>query len=189
MADGRGFRHRIVSRVKSPQNPFLGSGTHNLLASKGFEGMAITPNGKTRYPLLEGPLTTDPDQRRLIINEFDLGTRKHTGRQWLAYSTTTTVRSAPAARRVNQIRTSSSSSSWIDRWPSSIGSSGNTRHRRLSSIAVSSSSGRRASTSRLRLQMAGCFRKPRYSLEVHIGRSCYSKALNHRGCPTFIHTR
>jgi hypothetical protein len=44
--------------------------------------MALTPNGKTLYPLLEGPLTTDPDQHRLIINEFDLATKSYTGRQW-----------------------------------------------------------------------------------------------------------
>src|SRR5262245_425823 len=68
--------------VKSPQNPFLGTGTPNLASSKGFEGMAITPNGKTLFPLLEGPLTTDTDRRRLIINEFDLGTKSYTGRQW-----------------------------------------------------------------------------------------------------------
>jgi hypothetical protein len=68
--------------VKSPQNPFLGSGTPNLPRSKGFEGMAISPNGKFLYPLLEGPLTTDPDQRRLIINQFDIRQRRYTGRQW-----------------------------------------------------------------------------------------------------------
>jgi len=68
--------------VKSPQNPFLGTGTPNLPRSKGFEGMAISPNGKALYPLLEGPLTTDPDQRRLIINEFSLKQERYTGRQW-----------------------------------------------------------------------------------------------------------
>jgi hypothetical protein len=44
--------------------------------------MAITPNGRRLYPMLEGSLTTDPDQRRLIINEFDLRLRAYTGRQW-----------------------------------------------------------------------------------------------------------
>jgi hypothetical protein len=68
--------------VKSPQNPFLGNGTPNLPQSKGFEGMAITPNGKLLYPMLEGPLTTDPDQRRLIVNQFEISTRTYTGRQW-----------------------------------------------------------------------------------------------------------
>jgi hypothetical protein len=68
--------------VRSPQNPFLGSGTPNLPSSRGFEGMAITPNGKTLYPMLEGALTTDPNQQRLIINEFDIKQRIYTGRQW-----------------------------------------------------------------------------------------------------------
>src|SRR5262249_33456944 len=68
--------------VRSPQNPFLNGAAPTLPRSKGFEGMAITPNGKTLYPLLEGPLTTDPDQRRLIINEFDIETKRYTGRQW-----------------------------------------------------------------------------------------------------------
>jgi hypothetical protein len=68
--------------VKSPQNPFLGGDIPNLPSSKGFEGMAITPNGRKLYPLLEGALTTDPDQRRLLINEFDLDTKRYTPRQW-----------------------------------------------------------------------------------------------------------
>ena len=68
--------------VQSPQNPFLAGGTPNLLASKGFEGMAITPDGKTLYPMLEGALTTDTDQQRLIINQFDIKRRRYTGRQW-----------------------------------------------------------------------------------------------------------
>ena len=68
--------------VKSPQNPFLGGGTPTLPRSKGFEGMAVTRNGKVLYPMLEGPLTTDPNQRRLIINEFSVKARRYTGRQW-----------------------------------------------------------------------------------------------------------
>ena len=69
--------------VKSPQNPFLGTGTPNLPRSKGFEGMAIAAGGgRTLYPMLEGALTTDPDQQRLIISEFDLRTRRYTARRW-----------------------------------------------------------------------------------------------------------
>lgn len=68
--------------VQSPQNPFLGGGTPNLPRSRGFEGMAITPNGRTLYPMLEGSLTTDADQHRLIINEFDIASRHYMGRQW-----------------------------------------------------------------------------------------------------------
>jgi hypothetical protein len=68
--------------VQSPQNPFLGGGIPNLPRSRGFEGMAISPDGRTLYPMLEGALTTDADQRRLIINEFDIRQRRYTGRQW-----------------------------------------------------------------------------------------------------------
>src|SRR5262245_56091298 len=68
--------------VKSPDNPLLGGAAPNLASSKGFEGMALSPDGRFLYPLLEGPLTTDPDQRRLIINEFDTHRRSYTGRQW-----------------------------------------------------------------------------------------------------------
>jgi len=68
--------------VKSPQNPFLAGGTPNLPRSKGFEGMAIAAGGGALYPMLEGALTTDPDQRRLIINEFDLRRRQYTNCRW-----------------------------------------------------------------------------------------------------------
>ena len=68
--------------VQSPQNPFLGGATPNLPASRGFEGMAVSGNGRILYPMLEGALTTDPDQRRLIINEFDIKDGAYTGRQW-----------------------------------------------------------------------------------------------------------
>ena len=64
-----------LANVMSPQNPYLGTGAFNLPRSKGFEGMAISPNGKTLYPMLEGALTTDPDPRRLIISEFDIRSR------------------------------------------------------------------------------------------------------------------
>lgn len=68
--------------VKSPQHPQLGSDTPNLPSSRGFEGMAITPDGRTLYPMLEGALTTDTDQRRLRIYEFDLRARRYTGHQF-----------------------------------------------------------------------------------------------------------
>jgi len=67
--------------VQSPDNPLL-MGAPNLPSSKGFEGMALSPSGRFLYPMLEGALTTDPDQRRLIINQFDVKARRYTGRQW-----------------------------------------------------------------------------------------------------------
>ena len=71
-----------LAGVRSPQNPFLAGGSPTLPRSRGFEGMAITPDGKTLYPMLEGSLIADPDQRRLIINEFDVQSRTYTARQW-----------------------------------------------------------------------------------------------------------
>ncbi|MDQ3753767.1 MAG: esterase-like activity of phytase family protein, partial [Acidobacteriota bacterium] len=66
--------------VASPDDP-LGRPA-NLPRSRGFEGMALNPDGNRLYPMLEGSLTTDPDQRRLIINEFNLETKAYTGNQW-----------------------------------------------------------------------------------------------------------
>jgi hypothetical protein len=64
--------------VQAPQNP-LPQGANNLPGSGGFEGMAINASGTKLYPLLEKPITTDPNQSRLIISEFDLATEQYTG--------------------------------------------------------------------------------------------------------------
>lgn len=46
--------------VQSPSSPTLGSATPNILNSKGFEGMAISPSGRVLHPMLEG--STDEDK-------------------------------------------------------------------------------------------------------------------------------
>jgi len=68
--------------VKSPDYPadypapFPGAA--NLGRSNGFEGMAISKDGRTLYPTLEGPVTgDDPTTRR--IYEFDIRSRSYTG--------------------------------------------------------------------------------------------------------------
>ena len=66
--------------VQSPDNPFLNGQTANLGSSRGFEGMAISPNRKMLYPMLEGALTTDTDQRRRLIAEFDIADKRYTGK-------------------------------------------------------------------------------------------------------------
>jgi hypothetical protein len=82
-ADGRLLEAPfLLPGVKSPQNPTLGGATPNLPRSRGFEGMAISKDGQTLYPMLEGALTTDVDQRRRLIFEFDLRTESYTGRTW-----------------------------------------------------------------------------------------------------------
>ena len=70
-----------LAGVQSPSNPFLGTNAATLPASRGFEGMGISADGTKLYPILEGPLFSDPDQRKLIINEFDTLTKRYTGRQ------------------------------------------------------------------------------------------------------------
>jgi glycerophosphoryl diester phosphodiesterase len=49
--------------------------------SGGFEGMAISPNGKTLYPMLEKPLTGQPTDRTQIF-AFDLKSEQYTGDRW-----------------------------------------------------------------------------------------------------------
>jgi len=69
--------------VQSPQNP-IPTGDNNLPGSGGFEGMALNASGTQLYTLLERPLTTDADQSRLLIQEFDIATEQFTG-DWFGY--------------------------------------------------------------------------------------------------------
>ncbi len=71
--------------VKSPDYPadFPAplTGTANLARSNGFEGMAITRDGRTLLAALEGPVTgDDPLVRR--VHEFDIASNRYTGRVW-----------------------------------------------------------------------------------------------------------
>ena len=69
--------------VQSPQNPFLvNPDAWTIRASRGFEPMALSIDGKTLYPMLEGALRNDADPRRRIIHEFDLRTTTYTGHTW-----------------------------------------------------------------------------------------------------------
>jgi hypothetical protein len=69
-----------LAGVRSPQNPF--GGTPTLGASRGFEGLALTPDGERLYPILEGPVAGD-DARHLRLHEFDLRRRQFTERRWI----------------------------------------------------------------------------------------------------------
>ena len=55
------------------------TGANNLPGSGGFEGMALNASGSKLYTLLERPLTGDADQKRLLIQEFDLAAEAFTG--------------------------------------------------------------------------------------------------------------
>ena len=64
--------------VRSPQNPDLGDDLPNLAGSRGFEGMAFSPDRSTLYPLLEGTVDGDPDNA-LRIYEFDVESSSFSG--------------------------------------------------------------------------------------------------------------
>ena len=69
--------------VQSPQNPFLPApDAWTLGASQGFEGTALSPDGKWLYPIIEGALRDDPDPRRRIVRQFDLAARTYTEQKW-----------------------------------------------------------------------------------------------------------
>ncbi len=80
-ADGRVLEAPIqVPGVRSPQNPFLkiSDRAHperpNLAASRGFEGVAISPDGSKLYALLEGAVAED-DVQDLRIYVYDVAKR------------------------------------------------------------------------------------------------------------------
>lgn len=64
--------------VFAPENP---AGTPNINSSKGFEGLAQSPDGRYLYPLLEGTVAGD-EPGTLRINEFDLERGKYTGQRF-----------------------------------------------------------------------------------------------------------
>lgn len=66
--------------VLSPQNPDVIANNlePNLSGSRGFEGMAFSPDRSKLYPLLEGAVAGDPDNA-LRIYEFDPNQSKYTG--------------------------------------------------------------------------------------------------------------
>ena len=70
------------TELRSPQNQLNKSTTAYIKPlvqrSGGFEGMAISPNGRYLYPLLEKPLI-DAVTPQLIISEFDLEKKAYTG--------------------------------------------------------------------------------------------------------------
>jgi hypothetical protein len=71
-----------LPRVMSPDNPYLLGRTPNLASSNGFEAMALSADGRTLYPFLEGPVVGDDPLTRRVF-EFDLKDRRYTGRSWI----------------------------------------------------------------------------------------------------------
>ena len=76
-----------IPGVRSPNNPGLGGQPPTQPNSRGFEGMAITPDGENLYAILEGANIGDPDQNRRYMFEFSIKDKALTGRTW-QYRTT-----------------------------------------------------------------------------------------------------
>lgn len=70
--------------VQAPQNPALlasspqpgATSAANLPSSRGFEGMAVSPDGLTLYPMLEGTVAGDPEGS-LRIYTFDVASKSY----------------------------------------------------------------------------------------------------------------
>lgn len=72
-----------IDGAKSPQNPYLQLGeTPRVRASRGFEALASSVNGRYLYPIVEGSYADDTDLRRREILEFDTKKGAYTGRTW-----------------------------------------------------------------------------------------------------------
>ncbi|WP_345752865.1 esterase-like activity of phytase family protein [Microbacterium rhizophilus] len=71
-----------LTGAQSPQNPYLDGAQPTVAASRGFEAMAGSRDGRYLYPVLEGAYLADTDQRRRVINEFDTRKGRYTGRTW-----------------------------------------------------------------------------------------------------------
>ncbi|SNT61949.1 Uncharacterized conserved protein [Asanoa hainanensis] len=68
--------------VFAPENPLRGTTPNNINSSKGFEGMAQSPDGRKLYPLLEGTVAGDTPGT-LRLNEFDVRAGAYTGKRYV----------------------------------------------------------------------------------------------------------
>lgn len=76
----------VPGGLMSPNNPFLPAGTPATQPnSRGFEAMAISPDGEYLYATLEGATVADTtaDPTRRIVFEFCTRTKSFTGRTWV----------------------------------------------------------------------------------------------------------
>ncbi len=72
--------------LRSPNNPHLAGAAATQPNSRGFEAMAISPDGKYLYPTLEGATVADVDTARARwrrVFEFSVRDEAFTGRGWL----------------------------------------------------------------------------------------------------------
>ena len=71
-----------VAGVKSPNNPTLDGAAATQPNSRGFEALAISPDGRSLYAALEGATVADADQTRRNIYELSIRRHAFTGREW-----------------------------------------------------------------------------------------------------------
>src|SRR3954447_5871067 len=69
-----------VPGIHSPNNPLFDPLTATQPNSRGFEGMAISPDGRFLYAALEGATVADTDKTRRNVYEFSVTRREFTGR-------------------------------------------------------------------------------------------------------------
>ena len=79
-----------IADVRSPNNPGLRGQPPTQPNSRGFESMAITPDGKNLYAVLEGAHINDPDQKRRYMYEFSIADKAFTDRTWQYHTTAPT---------------------------------------------------------------------------------------------------
>jgi glycerophosphoryl diester phosphodiesterase len=66
----------------SPSNPFLAGRPPSQPNSRGYEAMAISPNGAYLYAALEGATVAEPGSTRRSVFEFSVQNEAFTGRVW-----------------------------------------------------------------------------------------------------------
>ncbi|PWB76981.1 MAG: hypothetical protein C3F15_04255 [Holophagae bacterium] len=111
-ADGRVLEPPVeVPGVRSPQNPFLKISDRaraegpTLASSRGFEGVAINPDGTRLFALLEGAVAGD-DPQDLRIYVFELATRTFADRYL-------TLRLEMPSQQVNLASLVDASGAWV----------------------------------------------------------------------------
>ena len=72
----------------SPQNPHLGGAVPLVERSRGFEAMAMSPDGTKLYPIVEGFLTEDEDPAAAVHLRGRPGDREYTDRSWQMHTET-----------------------------------------------------------------------------------------------------
>ena len=90
MVDGKPVKSPDHPALVMPANPTAKLPAFNLARSKGFEGLAQSPDGARLYGLLEGALYKDDGTQEMVdghpalrILEFDVAKQAWTGRSWL----------------------------------------------------------------------------------------------------------